>query len=115
MNLIFPLNGSIRYTARTRELTSSNAWPTALRGPNQSLDRQHYVDPKELEIWAVKCPIRRYRQKLLDDGVLNEAQILAIDQDTETRVTAAVNYGDASPYPGPETFLTDVFVQPTSA
>ena len=85
-----------------------------MRGHGEQ-DQQHYVDPKELEIWAVKCPIRRYRQKLLDDGVLNEAQILAIDQDTETRVTAAVDYGDASPYPGPETFLTDVFVQPTSA
>jgi len=78
-------------------------------------DQQHYVDPKELEIWAAKCPIRRYRQNLLDDGVLNEAQILAIDQDAEKRVTAAVAYGDASPYPGPETFLTDVFVQPTNA
>jgi len=78
-------------------------------------DRQHYVDPGELAIWEARCPIRRYRQKLLDDGVLSQAQILVIDQDAEKRVSSAVAFGDESPYPGPETALTDVFVQPPSA
>jgi pyruvate dehydrogenase E1 component alpha subunit len=85
-----------------------------MRGHGEK-DRQHYVDPRELEIWAAKCPIRRYRKKLLDAGVLNEVQILAIDQDAETRVAAAVAFGDASPYPGAGTALTDVFVQPPNA
>jgi TPP-dependent pyruvate/acetoin dehydrogenase alpha subunit len=84
-----------------------------MRGHGEQ-DHQHYVDPKELEIWATRCPIRRYRQKLLDDDVLNEAQIQVIDQDAEKRVAAAVAFGDASPYPGPETALTDVFVQSPS-
>ena len=50
--------------------------------------------------------------KLLDDGILNTDQIEAIDQEATTRVEAAVTFGDASPYPGPETALTDVFVHP---
>ena len=85
-----------------------------MRGHGEQ-DRQHYVDPMELAICETKCPIRRYRQKLLNDGVLNQAQIQTIDQDAETRVAAAVAFGDDSPYPGPETALTDVFVQPPSA
>ena len=82
-----------------------------MRGHGEQ-DRQHYVDPKELEVWASRCPIQRYQQKLIDDGVLNSAQIQAIAQDAEARVTAAVAFAEDSPYPGPETALTDVFVEP---
>ena len=85
-----------------------------MRGHGEQ-DPQHYVDPKELENWAAKCPLRSYRQKLLKEGVLNESSIHSINEDVATRVEAAVAFGDASPYPGPATFLTDVFVQPPSA
>jgi TPP-dependent pyruvate/acetoin dehydrogenase alpha subunit len=85
-----------------------------MRGHGEQ-DRQHYVDPEELRIWATKCPIQRYRRKLLDDGVLDEARIRAIDQDAETRAAAAVAFADASAYPGAEAALTDVFVQPPDA
>lgn len=85
-----------------------------MRGHGEQ-DPQHYVDPKELETWAARCPILRYRQQLLDEGVLNQAQVQAIDRNAGTRVAAAVAFGDESPYPGPETVLTDLFVQPPSA
>ncbi len=85
-----------------------------MRGHGEQ-DRQHYVDPGELAIWEAKCPIHRYGQKLLNDGVLSQAQIQTIDQDARMRVAAAVVFGDESPYPGPETALTDVFVQPPKA
>ena len=85
-----------------------------MRGHGEQ-DHQHYVDPMELDAWALKCPIRRYRQALLNAGVLDEAHIQTIDQDAEVRVAAAVSFGDASPYPGHGTALTDVFVQPTTA
>ena len=85
-----------------------------MRGHGEQ-DPQHYVDPKELEGWAARCPIRCYRQKLVDGGVLTRDQIRAIDLDAEERVAAAVTFGDESPYPGSETALTDVFVQPFSA
>ncbi len=75
-------------------------------------DRQHYVDPAELAMWAAKCPLCRYRQRLLDEGILDEARILAIERNAGQQVAAAVAFADASPYPGAETFLTDVFVNP---
>jgi TPP-dependent pyruvate/acetoin dehydrogenase alpha subunit len=46
---------------------------------------------------------------------LDEVQIQTIDQDAEARVAAAVAFGDASPYPEPDTALTDVFVRPPNA
>jgi TPP-dependent pyruvate/acetoin dehydrogenase alpha subunit len=85
-----------------------------MRGHGEQ-DHQHYVDPAELEAWALKCPIRRYRQALLDAGVLDEAQIQTVEQDAEARVAAAVSFSDASPDPEPDTALTDVFVQATDA
>lgn len=82
-----------------------------MRGHGEQ-DPQHYVDPEELAHWAASCPIRRHRRKLLDDGLLDDARIQTIGQDAERRVADAVAFADASAYPGPETLLTDVFVQP---
>ncbi|ACN15363.1 AcoA [Desulforapulum autotrophicum HRM2] len=83
-----------------------------MRGHGEQ-DHQHYVDPKELEAWAARCPISRYRTKLLDRGVLDEQKIQAIDQDVNTRVALAEAFGNQSPYPGPDTLLTGLFVQPS--
>lgn len=74
-------------------------------------DHQHYVDPEELKAWALKCPIIRYRQTLLNAGILDKPQIKRIEQDAEERVAAAVAFADASPYPESDTALTDVFVR----
>ena len=85
-----------------------------MRGHGEQ-DHQHYVDPAELEAWALKCPIKRYRQMLLNAGVLDEAHIQSIEQDAEERVAASVAFGDASSYPEPDTAMTDLFVRPSSA
>lgn len=85
-----------------------------MRGHGEQ-DHQHYVDTAELEAWALKCPIMKYRQALLNAGVLDEAQIQRIEQDAEARVAAAVAFGDASPDPEPATALTDVFVRSFNA
>ncbi len=82
-----------------------------MRGHGEQ-DPQHYVDPNELETWAAKCPISCYGQKLLDRGVIDEKKIQAIDQDAEKRVEEAVAFGDQSPYPGADTLMTDLFVEP---
>jgi len=42
------INGSRRYAARMRELTSSNDWFTPLRGANQPLDRQDLLHNQSL-------------------------------------------------------------------
>jgi len=72
-------------------------------------DRQHYVDPAELETWAGRCPLACYRRHLVECGILDAAQIDRIDRQADDRVAAAVAFADASPSPDPESALTDVF------
>lgn len=55
-----------------------------MRGHGEK-DHQHYVDPMELNAWAAKCPIRRYRQALLKTGVLDEDQMQTIRRPERTR------------------------------
>jgi pyruvate dehydrogenase E1 component alpha subunit len=81
-----------------------------MRGHGEQ-DHQHYVNRQELKAWALKCPIIRYRESLLKAGVLDENQIQKIEQDAEARVSSAVAFADAAPYPESDTAMTDVFVQ----
>lgn len=72
-------------------------------------DRQHYVDRQELEAWAKRCPVRRLREKLLKESLATEDELLAIEQQGQARVDAAVAFGDASPFPPAEEALQDVW------
>lgn len=81
-----------------------------MRGHGEQ-DHQHYVDRPELEAWARKCPIIRYREALLKAGILDKDQIQDIEQDAQRRVLSAVEFADTSPYPESDTAMTDVFVQ----
>ena len=72
-------------------------------------DGQHYVDKTELAHWAGCCPIARYRQKLLDRGILTRDQMQKIEARALERAAAAAAFADSSAYPAPETALTDVW------
>jgi pyruvate dehydrogenase E1 component alpha subunit len=74
-------------------------------------DHQHYVNRQELEAWALKCPILRYREVLLKTGILDKDRIQKIEQDAEAHVASAVAFADAASYPESDTAMTDVFVQ----
>ena len=72
-------------------------------------DRQHYVNRQELEAWAKRCPVRCLREKLLKESLATEDELLAIEQQGQARVDAAVAFGDASPFPLAEEALQDVW------
>lgn len=72
-------------------------------------DDQAYVDREELDQWRARDPIARLRRELLDQGHATAAQL----HDTETlvasRIEAAVNFAQASPYPALADATTDVY------
>jgi TPP-dependent pyruvate/acetoin dehydrogenase alpha subunit len=72
-------------------------------------DRQHYVDRQELAAWAKRCPVRCLREKLLKESLATKDELLAIEQQGQARVEAAVAFGDASPFPLAEEALQDVW------
>ena len=75
-------------------------------------DHQHYVDKAELEAWARRDPIARWRQTLLDRKLAREGDLSRLDSEAAQVVEEAVAYGDAADYPAPEAAMDHVFVNP---
>ncbi|MGD0234080.1 MAG: thiamine pyrophosphate-dependent dehydrogenase E1 component subunit alpha [Syntrophorhabdales bacterium] len=63
----------------------------------------------EIEAWKEKCPIKRFEERLLTDGVLDREQQEAINLQVLSRVEDAVNYAIESPFPDPEDALEGVY------
>jgi pyruvate dehydrogenase E1 component alpha subunit len=79
-----------------------------MRGHGES-DPQHYVDPAEIAAWSRRCPLKRYRQKLLDGGVLSAADLERMETGAMRKVADAVDFADRSPYPEARAALDDVW------
>jgi pyruvate dehydrogenase E1 component alpha subunit len=70
------------------------------------------VDPRpkeEIETWRQKCPIKRLKQKLLEEKILSEASAQKIEQECQEIIDRAVKFAEESPYPQPEEALNDVY------
>ena len=63
----------------------------------------------EVEAWKEKCPIKRFEQKLLGDGILSCQEQEAINLQVLARIEDAVKYAMESPFPDPEDALTGVY------
>jgi TPP-dependent pyruvate/acetoin dehydrogenase alpha subunit len=59
--------------------------------------------------WKLTDPIPRFRQELLQRGVISEAQAAEIEQSARAVIDDAVAFAIASPYPGLEELRTDVY------
>jgi pyruvate dehydrogenase E1 component alpha subunit len=63
----------------------------------------------ELGRWMDKCPIKRLKQRLLDDSVAGEAEIEAIDNGIKAEVMDAVSFAKASPLPEARELIKGLF------
>ena len=54
-------------------------------------------------------PILVWKQHLLDEGVLDEAQIKVIDRAAQKEADDAADFADASPYPEPSSIFEDTY------
>lgn len=72
-------------------------------------DKQHYVDPAELEMWAGRDPIALFRARLAEEGVVSETEAQAMEAEAGRLVVAALRFAEESPYPAPEAALDHVF------
>jgi len=73
-------------------------------------DPEQYRSKEEVEEWRARDPIPAFGDKLIGEGVLDEASRAQIDADAIARVDAAVEFADASPLPAPQTLYEDVYV-----
>jgi TPP-dependent pyruvate/acetoin dehydrogenase alpha subunit len=55
-----------------------------------------------------RCPIQRYADRLRSAGELDDAVLARLEGEADQRVTEAMAFADASPYPEPAEALSDV-------
>ncbi|MGE4484023.1 MAG: thiamine pyrophosphate-dependent dehydrogenase E1 component subunit alpha [Oscillospiraceae bacterium] len=72
-------------------------------------DPQVYRSREEVEAWKEKCPIKRYKAKLLEQGLFTEAELNAIETAAQAEADNAAEFALNSPEPDPAHVLDDVF------
>ena len=69
----------------------------------------NYRDPKEVAAWKERDPITLYEAKLLENGVLSEADVTRIRAAVKAEIDEAVDFAERSPAPSPETVMDYVY------
>jgi pyruvate dehydrogenase E1 component alpha subunit len=73
------------------------------------VDPAKYRPKREVEEWLAKDPIKRFRDRVLQENALTEAEIRQIDSEVAERIEDAVKFATSSPCPAPEEALEDVY------
>ena len=71
-------------------------------------DSQVYQPKEEIALWMRRCPIKRLKKRLKQQGLLTEEEFTLMDKNSKGKVEAAVEFADRSPWPSPEEALEDV-------
>jgi pyruvate dehydrogenase E1 component alpha subunit len=70
---------------------------------------ERYRTKKEMEQWLAKCPIKRFKKKMLDGKLASKKELEQMENDVRQQVEDAMAYANASPFPAGEETLEDVF------
>ncbi|HEY3116872.1 MAG TPA: thiamine pyrophosphate-dependent dehydrogenase E1 component subunit alpha [Chloroflexota bacterium] len=72
-------------------------------------DDRRYRSRAEVEEWAKKDPVIRFRDRLLQQEIVTEARIDLLDSRAEAEVDDAVEFAEKRPLPSPEDAFTHVY------
>lgn len=72
-------------------------------------DQRVYRTRDEEDAWKEKEPIRRFREWLLDNGVISKDVDGDINADIDREVAAAIQFAEKSPLPDPKTLMEGVY------
>jgi TPP-dependent pyruvate/acetoin dehydrogenase alpha subunit len=78
------------------------------RGHSKS-DRNLYRTAQEIEEWKHKCPIKRFKNVLVEGGVMTRDEVEGIDQAAKTAVDRAAEEALTFPEPSPENMEDEVY------
>jgi TPP-dependent pyruvate/acetoin dehydrogenase alpha subunit len=78
------------------------------RGHSKS-DRNLYRTAQEIEDWKHKCPIRRFKQVLVDAAVMTRDEVDAIDQAAKAAIDRGAEEAQTFPEPSPENMEDEVY------
>lgn len=74
-------------------------------------DPQPYRSREEVEDWKRKCPIKRYRERLLEEGLFTGDELNQIEREAQEEADKAAEFALNSPDPDPASLLDDVFYE----
>ena len=72
-------------------------------------DQERYRTKEEVEKWKERCPLRRFRAKLINERVIDEAEASRMAEEARRLIEEAVAFAEASPEPSVETILEGVY------
>lgn len=73
------------------------------------VDTERYRTRDEVKEWRERCPIRRLRDAMLADGLLDEATYARYEAEARAAIQAAVQFAQESPEPALDTLTRDVY------
>ena len=72
-------------------------------------DGNLYRSKEEINAWKKKCPIKYFRKYLTENGIFNEKELDAMEEQAKQTIENAVEYAKNSPEPSVEDVLDDVY------
>lgn len=72
-------------------------------------ESSHYRDPDEIAEWRTRDPIARLRTRMLDDHVMDEPELSAMERRISTEIERAADQAVADPVPSLSSLLSDVW------
>lgn len=74
-----------------------------------------YRTREEVEQWKARCPIARLKARLLENGLIETAELEAIDRKLAAQVEEAHQFAENSPWPTAASATQHVFAEPRRA
>lgn len=72
-------------------------------------DTYGYRTQAEIEGWMARCPIQRFRRRLLEWGVVEVEELDGIETDIQREINHAVELAKQAPFPEPAEVFTHVY------
>ncbi len=73
-------------------------------------DPEEYRTKEEVEEWRKRDPIASFSKRLIDEDVLSEKDVEAIDKEAIERIDEAVKFADDSPFPDLDSLYDHVYL-----
>ncbi len=64
---------------------------------------------EELEEWTRRCPIRLFKDLILDENIISKSEMGQISEQINEEIEAAVSFGRSSPFPDKDELLDHVY------
>jgi TPP-dependent pyruvate/acetoin dehydrogenase alpha subunit len=74
-----------------------------------------YRTREEVDGWKARCPIVRWRERVLGAGMAAAADLDRIDEEVAALVKEAAEFAEASPWPDPATAVRHVYAEAREA